>query len=190
MSATRLARYLLFLLVWPLAAASATVVPTPPVVDARAHLLVDFHSGRVLAESNADARLEPASLTKMLTSYVVFAELEEGNISLEDPVRISEKAWRMPGSRMFVEVDDEVPLEALMKGVIVQSGNDASVALAEHVAGDETAFASLMNRHADRLGMTGSNFVNSSGLPDPEHYTTARDMVVKSKRFPRKKRDR
>jgi D-alanyl-D-alanine carboxypeptidase (penicillin-binding protein 5/6) len=162
----------------PLATVAATVVPTPPAVDARAHLLVDFHSGRVLTESNADERLEPASLTKLLASYVLFAELREGKIALSDPVRISEKAWRMGGSRMFIEVDSRVSVEELLMGVIVQSGNDASVALAEHVAGDETAFADLMNRYAARIGMTASHFVNSSGLPHEDHYTTARDMAV------------
>ncbi|MGI9334396.1 MAG: serine hydrolase, partial [Gammaproteobacteria bacterium] len=152
-------------------------VPSAPQIDAAAHILEDHHSGVILSEANVDAKLEPASLTKMLTAYVVFAELAGGHVQLDDPVRISEKAWRLGGSKMFVEVGDRVPLEALLKGVIVQSGNDASLAVAEHVAGDERAFADLMNQHAARLDMTGSHFVNASGLPDPEHYTTVRDMA-------------
>ena len=157
--------------------ARAGVVPTPPEIEARAYFLQDYDSGTVLVSHNADERLEPASLTKMMTAYAVFAELRGGNLALDDEVLISEKAWRMPGSRMFIEVGDRVDVEALLKGVIVQSGNDASVALAEHVAGDEAAFSGMMNQYAERLGMTGSNFVNSSGLPDPQHYTTAEDMA-------------
>lgn len=154
------------------------LVPVPPKVKAKGYLLVDFNSGRVLAEKNADERMEPASLTKMLSSYVVAYELREGNIKLDDEVLISKKAWKMPGSRMFVEVGKKVPLESLLKGVIIQSGNDATVALAEHVAGSETAFASLMNQHAEALGMIGSNFVNSTGLPHKDHFTTPRDMYI------------
>ena len=156
----------------------AAGAPQPPEVDAKAHFLVDMHSGRVLTESNADDRLEPASLTKMMTSYVVFAEMARGKFELADEVLVSEKAWRMKGSRMFIEVGTRVSVEALLMGLIVQSGNDASVALAEFVAGDESTFADLMNRHARRLGMTGSHFTNASGLPEPDHYTTARDMAL------------
>ena len=158
-------------------AVQAAGTPQPPKVDARAHLLVDMHSERVLSEDNADERLEPASLTKMMTSYVVFSEMARGKFSLSDEVLVSEKAWRMKGSRMFIEVGTRVPVEDLLMGVIVQSGNDASVALAEFVAGDESTFADLMNRHARRLGMSGSHFTNASGLPEPEHYSTARDMA-------------
>lgn len=158
-------------------AVQAAGIPQPPKVDARAHLLVDMHSERVLSEDNADERLEPASLTKMMTSYVVFSEMARGKFSLSDEVLVSEKAWRMKGSRMFIEVGTRVPVEDLLMGVIVQSGNDASVALAEFVAGDESTFADLMNRHARRLGMSGSHFTNASGLPEPEHYSTARDMA-------------
>ena len=160
-----------------LAAVQAADTPEPPKVDARAHLLVDMHSGRVLTEDSADERLEPASLTKMMTSYVVFSEMARGKFSLADEVLVSEKAWRMKGSRMFIEVGTRVPVEDLLMGVIVQSGNDASVALAEFVAGDESTFADLMNRHARRLGMSGSHFTNASGLPEPDHYSTARDMA-------------
>lgn len=157
--------------------APAAVVPAPPAVHAQAWLLVDFHSGRVLAEGNADARLEPASLTKMMTIYTVANTLKEGKVKLTDEVPISEKAWKMDGSRMFVEVGSRVPLEELMKGDIIQSGNDASVALAEYVSGSEEVFASLMNQNAARLGMNGTHFVNSTGLHDPDHYTTARDLA-------------
>ena len=136
-----------------------------------------MHSERVLSEDGADEPLEPASLTKMMTSYVVFSEMARGKFSLSDEVLVSEKAWRMKGSRMFIEVGTRVPVEALLMGVIVQSGNDAAVALAEFVAGHESTFADLMNRHARRLGMSGSHFTNASGLPEPDHYSTARDMA-------------
>ncbi len=174
---TRIAALLVLVLGTRLAGA-ATVVPAAPAVEARSHFLVDFDSGRVLVEENADERLEPASLTKMMTTYVVFAELAQGKFTLADEVVVSEKAWRMGGSRTFVEVGSRVTVEALLKGVIIQSGNDASVALAEHVAGDESAFADLMNRYAAKLGMRDSNFTNSSGLPHEDHYSTARDMAA------------
>jgi D-alanyl-D-alanine carboxypeptidase (penicillin-binding protein 5/6) len=152
-------------------------IPDPPQLAARGYLLVDHDSGAVLAESNADERLEPASLTKIMTAYVVFRELEQGNLSLDDEVTISEKAWRTGGSKMFIEVGERVSVEDLLKGMIVQSGNDASVALAEQIAGTEATFAKMMNSQAERLGMTGSHFVNAPGLPDPEHYTTPRDIT-------------
>lgn len=164
--------------VLPIGAARAAIVPDAPSIGARAYVLQDFDSGRVLAESNADERMEPASLTKIMTAYVVFEELKQGNIAMQDTVRVSEKAWRMGGSKMFVEVDTTVSIEDLLKGLIIQSGNDASVALAEFIAGDENAFADLMNQYAVRLGMTGSHFVNASGLPHSEHYTTARDTAT------------
>jgi serine-type D-Ala-D-Ala carboxypeptidase (penicillin-binding protein 5/6) len=152
-------------------------VPSPPEIAATGHILIDFNSGSILSENNADARLEPASLTKIMTAYVVLRELREGNITLVDEVPVSEKAWRTPGSRMFIEVDTKVSVEQLLKGMIIQSGNDASVALAEHIAGSEDTFARLMNQHAKRLGMNASNFMNSTGLPHPDHYTTARDIA-------------
>ncbi len=158
--------------------ATTLLTPSSPVIDAGAHILLDFHSGRVLAEKSADERMEPASLTKLMTVYVVFSELKEGNIQMGDHVRVSEKAWRTPGSRMFVEVDKQVSVEALLKGVIIQSGNDASVALAEFVAGDEVAFSQLMNHYAQGLGMANTHFVNATGLPDPDEYTTARDLAM------------
>ena len=157
---------------------AAVVKPTPPTIKARAYILQDYDSGTVLVEVNADERLEPASLTKMMTVYVALAQLADGKFQIDDPVLISKKAWKMGGSKMFIEVGKQVPVEDLLKGIIIQSGNDASVALAEFVAGDESAFADLMNQYARQLGMTNSNFVNASGLPQPEHYTTARDMAI------------
>ena len=165
------------LLLFSLAPGAAFAVKAPSV-NASGYLLVDVESGQALSENNADARLEPASLTKIMTAHVVFAELKAGRISLEDMVLISEKAWKMPGSRMYIEVNKQVSVEDLLKGLIIQSGNDAAVALAEHVAGSEEAFAELMNKHAAQLGMHGTNFVNASGLPDENHYTTPRDIAL------------
>ena len=161
-------------------AASKPPLPAPPQLAAKSYILVDFNSGRVLVENNANMRVEPASITKLMTAYVVFQELDEGNITLEDPVPVSEKAWRTGGSRMFIEPDMQVSVADLLRGMVIQSGNDASVALAEYVAGSEEAFASLMNHYAEQLGMEDTNFVNSTGLPDPEHYTTAHDIVLLS----------
>jgi D-alanyl-D-alanine carboxypeptidase (penicillin-binding protein 5/6) len=152
--------------------------PPPPTIAASAYLLQDFHTGRVLAENNADAKLAPASLTKIMTVYVVFRELVNGHLHLDDMATISEKAWKTSGSRMFVDLGNQVRVEDLLKGVIIQSGNDASVALAEHVAGNEATFADMMNQHATRLGMTNSHFKNSDGLPMEDHYTSARDLAI------------
>ncbi|MDX1592624.1 MAG: D-alanyl-D-alanine carboxypeptidase family protein [Gammaproteobacteria bacterium] len=162
-------------------AAAPLPVPSPPQPAARSWLLQDMHSGRVLAEHGIDDPVEPASITKIMTVYAVLHEIRAGNLTLDEQVTVSEKAWRMEGSRMFIEVGTQVDVEALLKGVIIQSGNDASVALAEHVAGDEATFAALMNRHAARLGMSGTHFVNSTGLPHPEHLTTARDIATVSR---------
>ena len=159
------------------AVAATAPVPSAPPVAATSHTLQDYDSGYVLSAYEPALRVEPASLTKMMTAYVIFQELKANHIRLTDKVRVSEKAWRMPGSRMFIEVDKLVSVKDLLKGMIVQSGNDASVALAEHAAGSEEAFVQLMNQYADRLGLRGSHFVNSTGLPDPEHYTTAEDMA-------------
>jgi len=153
-------------------------IPDPPQLAARSYLLVDYDSGEVLAESNADERQEPASLTKIMTAYVVFRELGDGKLSLRDQALISERAWRTGGSKMFIEIGKQVSVEDLLKGMIIQSGNDASVALAEHVAGTEETFADLMNTHARRLGMKNSNFTNATGLPHEAHYTTARDIAL------------
>lgn len=159
-------------------AQAAVVKPSPPEIQARAYILQDYDSGEVLVEVNADEPVEPASLTKMMTVYAALAQLAEGKFQLDDRVLVSEKAWRMKGSRMFIRVDTEVPVEDLLKGIIIQSGNDASVALAEFVAGDESAFADLMNQYARQLGMTNTHFINASGLPHADHYTTARDMAT------------
>ena len=152
--------------------------PSPPPVAAESYILQDFQTGKVLAENNADAKMAPASLTKIMTVYVVFRELSNGHLKLDDLATISKKAWRTSGSRMFVEVNDRVKIEDLLKGVIIQSGNDASVALAEHIAGNETTFADMMNQHAKRLGMANTHFVNSDGLPAENHYTSARDLAI------------
>lgn len=156
---------------------SATLIPAVPKIKAEGFLLMDFDSGRILAENKSNTRMEPASLTKMLTSYVVAHELKRGSITVDDLVTVSEKAWRMKGSRMFIEVGKKVSVKELLKGVIIQSGNDATVALAEHVAGSEDAFVSLMNQHAAELGMTESHFVNSTGWPSKDHYTTPIDLA-------------
>jgi D-alanyl-D-alanine carboxypeptidase (penicillin-binding protein 5/6) len=157
-------------------------MPTPaaPTLGANSYILMDFNSGDILVESNPDIPVEPASITKVMTSYVVFTELASGNISLGDVVNISETAWRTGGSRMFIEPSMEVTVEQLIKGMVIQSGNDASVALAEFLAGSEDAFAGLMNHYAAQLGMTNSNFMNSTGLPHEQHYTTARDVAILS----------
>jgi D-alanyl-D-alanine carboxypeptidase (penicillin-binding protein 5/6) len=157
---------------------AAVPIPKPPEVNARAYILVDHFSGRVLAEDHADDREEPASLTKLMTSYAVFKALKENRLKLTDPVTISEHAWRSEGSRTFVQVGSTVPAEVLIKGMIVQSGNDATIALAEKIGGTEPAFAQLMNEYAKRLGMKATNFVNADGLPAADHYTTARDMTI------------
>ena len=160
--------------------AGARPVPAAPTLGAKSYMLMDFNSGRILIEHNVDLQVEPASITKLMTSYVVFKELAEGNISLEETAPVSEKAWRTGGSRMFISPDMQVSVEDLLRGMVIQSGNDASVALAEYIAGSEAAFAGLMNHYAELLGMTGTSFINSTGLPDPQHYTTARDIVVLS----------
>jgi D-alanyl-D-alanine carboxypeptidase (penicillin-binding protein 5/6) len=152
-------------------------IPKAPSTGARSFVIQDFNSGRIIAEENADTPVEPASITKMMTAHIVFNELASGNLALSDMVTISEKAWRTPGSRMFVEVGKQVSVEDLLLGLIIQSGNDATVALAEHIAGSEETFAALMNRHAEEIGLTGSHFINSTGLPDEKHYMTARDIA-------------
>ena len=175
------ALYTLFLLLGLITGAwcqAATPVPKAPAVGAKSYLLQDFHSGQSIAAKDADQPMEPASITKLMTAYVVFTEIRNGSLALSDKVRISEKAWRTQGSRMFVEVNTLVNVADLLKGVIIQSGNDATVALAEHIAGTEASFAALMNHHAKELGLTNSNFTNSTGLPDKEHYTTAHDIAI------------
>jgi D-alanyl-D-alanine carboxypeptidase (penicillin-binding protein 5/6) len=153
-------------------------IPTAPTVDARAYVVVDYRTGKVLAAQDAVARLEPASLTKLMTAYIVFQELADGKLKLDEPVVVSEHAWRSEGSRTFIELGKPVSVELLILGMIVQSGNDATIALAERIAGTEETFVQLMNANAKRLGMVGTHFENSSGLPSPQHYTTARDMSL------------
>jgi D-alanyl-D-alanine carboxypeptidase (penicillin-binding protein 5/6) len=159
-------------------APAASAIPPPPELKARSYIIIDHDSGRVLAALDPDSRQEPASLTKVMTAYGVFRALKEGRIKVDNPVTISEHAWQQEGSRMFVEVGKQVTVEDLIQGMIVQSGNDATVALAEHVAGTEPTFVQMMNTYAKELGMTGSKFTNAAGMPDPEHYTTARDTAV------------
>jgi D-alanyl-D-alanine carboxypeptidase (penicillin-binding protein 5/6) len=151
--------------------------PSAPSLGAKGYLLTDANSGQILASKAADERLEPASITKLMTAYAVFRAIRSGQISLDDQVRVSEKAWRTPGSRMFIEVGSSVSVKDLLPGMIVQSGNDASVALAEHVAGTEESFAEIMNQLAAELGMTKTNFRNSTGLPAENHYTSATDIT-------------
>jgi len=167
----------LMLLLGQLAVAANPLIPAAPQVAAKGFLLVDAHSGKVLVSQNADEVMPPASLTKMMTSYIATHELEKGNISEQDQVRVSIKAWKTPGSRMFIKEGTSVSVGDLLKGVIIQSGNDASVAMAEFIAGSEDAFADLMNQHANLLGMNDSNFMNATGLPSKHHYTTASDLA-------------
>ncbi len=159
---------------------AAPPTPKPPTLEATSHILIDFNSGQTLAENAPDLRIEPASITKLMTAYIVFHELKSGNFTLDDEVTISEKAWRMGGSKMFVEVGKKIRVEDLLRGMIIQSGNDATIALAEFVAGSEETFASYMNQIAEKLGMTGSHFTNASGWPGEDHYSTARDIAILS----------
>ncbi|HEV7986112.1 MAG TPA: D-alanyl-D-alanine carboxypeptidase family protein [Steroidobacteraceae bacterium] len=160
----------------PAGAPGSANIPSAPDVDALSYILTDYASGKVLAERDADKRVEPASLTKLMTCYAVFHALKAGTLKLNEMVTISEHAWRAEGSRTFVQVGSQVPAETLIKGMIVQSGNDATIALAERVGGTEPAFVQLMNEYARRLGMTNTHFDDSSGLPSPTHYSTARDL--------------
>ncbi len=156
---------------------AASPIPSPPALAASSYILMDADSGRVLVEHNAHQTLPPASLTKLMTAYVAENELAAGNITVDEEVLISEKAWKMGGSTMFIEVGERVPVEQLLKGIIIVSGNDASVAIAEHLAGSEEAFAEVMNGTAAALGMTNTHFMNSSGWPAEDHYTTATDLA-------------
>ncbi|WP_371188982.1 serine hydrolase [Thalassotalea maritima] len=161
--------------------AVADVIPAPPQINAEGYILLDHATGYVIAEGNADIQLEPASLTKMMTSYIVGKEIQAGNIANDDKVLISENAWAKnfpDSSKMFIEVGTEVSVNLLNQGIIVASGNDACVAIAEHIAGSEGAFADMMNAYAQQLEMFGSNFENSHGLSGDEHYTTPRDMAT------------
>jgi serine-type D-Ala-D-Ala carboxypeptidase (penicillin-binding protein 5/6) len=162
----------------PPAPAASMSIPTPPQLDARAYILVDYRTDKILAAKDAVARVEPASLTKLMTAYIVFQELSTGKLKLDEQVTVSEHAWRSEGSRTFIELGKPVSVQDLILGMIVQSGNDATIALAERIAGTEDTFAQMMNANAVRLGMVGSHFENSSGLPSPQHYTTARDLSL------------
>ena len=153
-------------------------VPPPPAVAAKAYLLTDFHSGRLLVQQNANERIEPASLTKLMTAYLTFSALKQGRLQMNQSLPVSERAWRAEGSRMFIQPGKPVTVNELIHGMIVQSGNDACIALAEGVAGSEEVFAQMMNQQAARLGMKNTRFVNSTGLPHPQHYTTAYDLSL------------
>nr|WP_304526709.1 D-alanyl-D-alanine carboxypeptidase family protein [Halomonas sp. I5-271120] len=155
-----------------------TMIPSPPSLAASSWILMDADTGEVLVSHNADERLPPASLTKLMTAYLVEHELSRGNIARDDQVLVSEKAWRTGGSRMFIQEGSQVSVDQLLKGVIIQSGNDASVALAEHIAGGESAFADLMNQQADRMGMVNTHFANATGLPHEDHYSSAHDLSL------------
>jgi D-alanyl-D-alanine carboxypeptidase (penicillin-binding protein 5/6) len=154
------------------------ITPTTPNLTARGFILMDANSGKIITEKNANDRMAPASLTKLMTMYVISNALKNGNLHLEDKVRISEKAWKTGGSRMFVKVNDEVPVSTLLQGIVVASGNDASVAMAEYLGGTEDTFAGLMNSQAQLIGMKGSHFVDSNGLPNADHYSTAHDLAL------------
>ncbi len=157
---------------------AAALTPAAPTLNAQGYILIDANSGKVLAEKNADVHMEPASLTKLMTMYVISNALKNGSLRLDDKVRISKKAWQTGGSRMFVKVNDEVSVRDLLQGIIVASGNDAAVAMAEHLAGTEEAFAAVMNAEAKTIGMTNSHFMDSNGLPNPEHYSSPRDLAL------------
>ena len=169
--------FLTLLIVVP-AAWAAPIIPSAPQLAAKSYVLMDAASGEVLVEDAGDERLPPASLTKLMTAYIATKEIEAGRIGENDLVTVSEHAWRTGGSRMFIKVGSQVSVSDLLHGIIIQSGNDASVALAEHIAGSEDAFADMMNTTAQKLGLTNSHFMDATGLPNPDHYSSARDMAV------------
>lgn len=156
-------------------------IPPPPEVKAKSYVLMEFETGKILNEVEADKELAPASLTKVMTAYVVFDELSSGRLRFEDKVKISKKAWETSGSRTFVKEGTQVTVEDLIKGTIIQSGNDAATALAEHISGSVEQFSTLMNYHAKKIGMKNSHFKNPTGLPENGHYTTARDLATLTK---------
>ncbi len=160
------------------AVAAPLPIPEPPDFVASSYMLMDYHSGQILAAHDPDKRVEPASITKLMTAYIVFDVLKKGEVKPDDLVTVSEKAWKAIGSRMFIEVGNQVPVSELLQGMIVQSGNDASIALAEHVAGGENSFAGWMNQYAERLGMLNTQYQNATGLPDDNHYSTAADIAL------------
>ncbi|HIQ14592.1 MAG TPA: D-alanyl-D-alanine carboxypeptidase [Leucothrix sp.] len=168
---------IVFFLFW-IVSANAEDLPTAPDINVDSFLLVDFYSGAELAAKNQDKRIEPASITKLMTAYVIYDELKKGNITLKDKVLISEKAWKMEGSRMFVEAGKKVPIKRMLSGLIIQSGNDAAIAIAEHIAGSEAAFVVRMNEQAKAMGLNSTHYTNVTGWPGANHYTTARDIVT------------
>ncbi|WKZ12162.1 MAG: D-alanyl-D-alanine carboxypeptidase family protein [Gammaproteobacteria bacterium] len=168
------------------ATAALPTVPPPPEIAAKSYVLIDFATGKVLAARDENTRMEPASLTKLMTAYAVYKALQAGAVKITDDVRVSEHAWRTGGagsggSTTMLPINSSAPMEVMLKGMIIQSGNDASIALAEHVSGSEDAFSDVMNQHAQELGMTNSHFVNSTGLPHPDHYTSAADIAKLSR---------
>ena len=172
-----------FLFVAPITWAAEMAIPAPPQLAAKSYVLMEASSGNVLVESNGDERLPPASLTKLMTAYIATLEIRKGKIGAQDMVTVSEHAWRTGGaasggSTMFLPVNSQVSVDDLLHGIIIQSGNDASIALAEYIAGSEDAFADMMNQTAERLGMRNSHFMNATGLPNPEHYSSAHDMAI------------
>ena len=169
---------LLSIALFQTALAAPRIIPAPPQLATEGHILLDAATGTVIIEENAEMRLPPASLTKIMTSYIIASEIQQGRISLDDLVPISVKAWKMEGSRMFIREGTEVKVADLIRGIVIQSGNDASVAMAEFIAGDEDAFADIMNQVAQKLGMTRTQFKNATGLPDEGHYTTAKDLSI------------
>jgi D-alanyl-D-alanine carboxypeptidase (penicillin-binding protein 5/6) len=174
----KLSTFVVYLLVFlSLSAQAALPIPPAPQINARAWLLIDTASGLPLAEKDADARVEPASLTKLMTAYLAFAAIKEGRLKMDQVLPVSEKAWRAEGSRMFLEPTKPAKVKDLLQGMIVQSGNDACIVLAEAIAGSEEGFVSMMNQMAKRMGLTGTHYMNATGLPDPGHYTTARDLA-------------
>ncbi|MHA7881428.1 MAG: D-alanyl-D-alanine carboxypeptidase family protein [Saccharospirillum sp.] len=162
-------------------AQSEPIIPSPPQLAASSYIMMDAETGHVLVSHNAEERLPPASLTKLMTSYIAEREIIEGRLALTDETLVSVNAWRTGGSRMFIQEGRNVSIEDLLRGIIIQSGNDASVAMAEHIAGSETMFAEMMNMYAERMGLENTHFTNSTGLPDPEQYTSAEDMALLSR---------
>ncbi len=176
-------KYILLTIIFPLIVSSQSFVPNAPELDLKSYILIEPNTNTVIAEFNSSDLIEPASMTKVMTGYVVADQIKNDLISLEDKVLISEKAWRMEGSKMFIEAGKKVSILDLMKGIIIQSGNDASVAIAEYVGGTEDGFVDLMNSYAGSMGMSETNFVNSTGLPDDGHYTSARDLATLTTKF-------
>ena len=185
MNISRFAQHLSLLASFFIAAhvQAAAAIPAPPELAAKSYVLMDAASGQVLLESNGDLQLPPASLTKLMTAYIATLKINSGEIGENDPVQITEHAWRTGGaasggSTMFLPLNSQVPVDALLHGIIIQSGNDASIAIGEYISGSEEAFADLMNQTAAKLGMKNSHFMNATGLPDPKHYSSAHDMAI------------